>query len=66
MGFVYLSGIYVLTLLSEHSLLTNVIYLTMVGYFGTWAYFGLVLQDYFLNERVKLPLVPGYVEDELA
>jgi hypothetical protein len=26
----------------------------------------LVLQDYFLNERVKLPLVPGYVEDELA
>lgn len=34
-----------------HSVLTNFIYLTLQGYFMTWLFYAVVLQDYWLSKN---------------
>ena len=46
---IYLTGIYLWSNTTMPTLLDNVIYLTMQGYFITWLYFILILQDYLIN-----------------
>jgi hypothetical protein len=48
-AFIYMSMVYVWTLLQMPSFNTNIIYLTMVGYTLSWLYFGLTIQHYFLR-----------------
>lgn len=45
----YLTGIYLWTITLSNSLMVNIIYLTMQGYFLTWLYFVAVMQDYMIN-----------------
>lgn len=45
-SFIYLTAIYLWSFTSTPTILYNVIYLTMQGYFLTWLYFLLVMQDY--------------------
>lgn len=46
---IYLTAIYVWSITTTQSALNNIIYLTMQGYFLTWLYFLLIIQDYFIN-----------------
>lgn len=48
-SFLYLTGIYIWAFTLTNSFLNNIIYLTMQGYFFTWLYFLLTLQDYMIN-----------------
>lgn len=45
----YLTAIYIWSITTTASALNNIIYLTMQGYYLTWLYFFLVLQDYMIN-----------------
>ena len=47
-SFVYLSAIYIWTLVEMKGILTNFIYLTLQGYFLAWLYFALTMQDHLL------------------
>ena len=48
-AYLYLTFIYLWTLVQMPTFNTNIIYLTMVGYLLTWLYFGLTLQHYFFS-----------------
>lgn len=45
----YLTAIYIWSITTTVSALNNIIYLTMQGYYLTWLYFFLVMQDYLIN-----------------
>lgn len=57
--FLYLTGIYVWALAFMNNAIENFIYLTMQGYFLTWAYFGLALEDYLSRRLAKEEVFPG-------
>lgn len=46
---IYISGVYLWSFTLIDSLLVNIIYLTMQGYFLTWLYFLATMQDYMIN-----------------
>jgi hypothetical protein len=50
----YLSFIYMATLIEMPSFNTNIIYLTMIGYSLSWLYFMLCLQHFVLKAWVGL------------
>lgn len=47
--FLYLTAIYLWAIIRMRSYLDNIIYLTMIGYFITWLYFGLTMQRYLMD-----------------
>lgn len=49
-SFLYISAIYLWVLWDMASITTNFIYLTLHGYFMTWLFYALVLQDYWLTK----------------
>jgi hypothetical protein len=63
-AFIYLTAIYVWGITTSPVALDNIIYLTMVGYFFSWLYFLLVVQDFLMNGFGKwglaLPLASKY------
>lgn len=57
--FIYLTGIYIWALVMMPNAIDNFIYLTMQGYFLTWVFFALALEDYVTRKVVKQEVVPG-------
>jgi hypothetical protein len=57
-AFVYLTIIYLWSLFQIiKSVNTNIIFLTMLGFTGSWLYFGFTTLDYFVNGQ---PLLKKY------
>lgn len=56
---VYLTGIYLWTLWFMPNAIENIIYLTMQGYFLTWVFFALALEDYLASYLTKDKVFPG-------
>lgn len=46
---IYLTFIYIWSIAISTSAMTNFIYLTMQGYYLTWLFFLLTIQDYMIN-----------------
>lgn len=50
---IYLTGIYIWSLILMDNIEDNVIYFTMESYFLTWVYFALTVEDYFANSKQR-------------
>jgi len=50
---IYLTGVYIWALAFMPNAIENLIYLTMNGYFLTWVFFALSLEDYLSRRLAK-------------
>lgn len=69
--FLYLTGVYIWALAFMNNAIENIIYLTMEGYFLTWVYFALALEDYLSRRIAREEVFPGlwkltYIIHEIA
>ena len=52
---IYLTAIFIWNMLLSSTVLVNIVFLTMWGYFFTWLYFLLTIQHYILYEYKSSP-----------